>query len=274
MKKQGDIASLFRNHAAKKQKFIASTPQEQEEEMINEEIVNPMPSAPPPPTLYDVSRLSHDPGERQPIASYLANDHDAIRRAYILRGPFHPYAHEFPNRKIGDRDHHFNFVWFQNFPWIEYSVKKDAAFCFMCYLFKSKANKGKGTSAFTSDGWNNSNKGFEALLKHVGSMSHKTTEEIYLGFINPNAAIDNKIEKWSDDDRNLYKIRLTYSLRCLKFLLHRGLSFCGHDESEETSNRGNFIEILKFLAVNSEEVNKYVLNNAPGNCTLTSPKIQ
>ncbi|PWZ31709.1 hypothetical protein Zm00014a_021970 [Zea mays] len=205
MKKQGDISSLFRNHAAKKQKFIASTPQEQEEEMINEEIVNPMPSAPPPPTLYDVSHLPHDPGERQPIASYLANDHDAIRRAYILRGPFQPYAHEFPNRKIGDRDHHFNFVWFQNFPWIEYSVKKDAAFCFMCYLFKSKANKGKGTSAFTSDGWNNLNKGFEALLKHVGSMSHKTTEEIYLGFINPNATIDNKIDNYIDgirkDDR-------------------------------------------------------------------------
>jgi hypothetical protein len=60
----------------------------------------------------------------------------------------------------------------------------------------------------------------------------------------------------------------------LKFLLHQGLSFRGHDESEESSNRGNFIEILKFLAVNSEEVNKYVLNNAPGNCTLTSPKIQ
>jgi hypothetical protein len=102
MKKQGDIASFFRNHAAKKQKFIASSlspdvtqasiPQEQEKERINEEIVNPMPSAPPPPTLYDVSRLPHDPGERQHIASYHANDHDAIRRAYILRGPFQPYA--------------------------------------------------------------------------------------------------------------------------------------------------------------------------------------
>jgi hypothetical protein len=116
MKKQGNIVSLFRNHAAKKQKFIASTPQEQEEEMINEEIVDPMPYAPPPPTLYDVSRLPHHPGERQPIASYHANDHDAIRRAYILRGPFQPYTHEFPNRKIGDRDRHFNCVWFQNFP--------------------------------------------------------------------------------------------------------------------------------------------------------------
>ena len=56
--------------------------------------------------------------------------------------------------------------------------------------------------------------------------------------------------------------------------MRQGLAFRGHDESEESSNRGNFIELLKFLAGNSDEVNKYVLNNAPGNCTLTSPKIQ
>ena len=67
---------------------------------------------------------------------------------------------------------------------------------------------------------------------------------------------------------------MTYSLRCIKFLLLQGLAFRGNDESEESSNRGNFIELLKFLAGNSDEVNKYVLNNAPGNCTLTSPKIQ
>ncbi|XP_066354606.1 uncharacterized protein [Miscanthus floridulus] len=42
-----------------------------------------------------------------------------------------------------------------------------------------------------------------------------------------------------------------------------GLAFRGNDESEESSNRGNFIELLKFLAGNSDEVNKYVLNNAP-----------
>jgi hypothetical protein len=111
MKQQRDIV-FFSNHAAKKQKFIVSIPKKQEKEMINEETVNPMLSAPPPPTLYDVGRLPHDPSERQPIASYHTNDHDAIRRAYIIiiRGLFQPYAHEFSNRKIGDTDCHFNFV--------------------------------------------------------------------------------------------------------------------------------------------------------------------
>ncbi|XP_066316646.1 uncharacterized protein [Miscanthus floridulus] len=54
--------------------------------------------------------------------------------------------------------------------------------------------------------------------------------------------------------------------------LKRGLTFRGHDESEESSNKGNFIELLKFLAGNSEEVNKYVLNNAPDDTTSLSLK--
>ncbi|XP_066384574.1 uncharacterized protein [Miscanthus floridulus] len=94
-------------------------------------------------------------------------------------------------------------------------------------------------------------------------MAHKTAQERYIGFINPKVATDYHIDKWSEEELRLYKKRLTYSLRCIKFLLRQGLAFRGHDESEESSNRGNFIELLKFLAGNSEEVNKYVLNNAP-----------
>ena len=83
-----------------------------------------------------------------------------------------------------------------------------------------------------------------------------------------------KIVKVDNEERRLYMIRLTYSLRCLRFLLQQGLAFRGHDESEESSNRGNFIELLKWLAANNEEVDKFVLKNATGNCKLTSPDIQ
>ncbi|XP_066324096.1 uncharacterized protein [Miscanthus floridulus] len=139
------------------------------------------------------------------------------------------------------------------------SVKKDSAFCFICYLFK----KGSGSNTFVVDGWNNWNIGNTTLLKQCGSRAHKAAQERYIGFINPKVVIDYHIDKWSEEELRLYKKRLTYSLRCIKFLLYQGLAFHGHDESEESSNRGNFIELLKFLAGNSEEVNKYVLNNAP-----------
>jgi hypothetical protein len=292
MKRDGDIASMFQKHAAKKRASSTLVAEEhnqvEEEDTIIEEIVDPaveptpapavtdvLPPRPPqPPSSYDVDRLPHDPGERLPIASYHANDQNAVRRAYILRGPFQPYAHEFPKRKIGDRDRNFTCIWFAKYDWVEYSIKKDSVFCFVCYLFKNKKYKGKGTDAFIVDGWRNWNVGDTSLLKHDKSKAHKEAQEKYISFIDPNAAIDNKIEKWSDEEIKHYMIRLIYSLRCIKFLLHQGLAFRGNDESEESSNRGNFIELLKFLAANSEEVNKFVLNNAPGNCSLTSPMIQ
>lgn len=56
--------------------------------------------------------------------------------------------------------------------------------------------------------------------------------------------------------------------------MNQGLTFRGHDESEESMNRGNFLELLKWLASNNEEVDKYVFYNALGNCSLTCPNIQ
>jgi hypothetical protein len=220
--------------------------------------------------VYDINQLPYDPGERLPIEHYHVYDQDAIRRAYITKGPCKPYIHDFPYRNIGDTPRRFSLQWLYNYEWLEYSIKKDSAFCFICYLFK----KGSESNAFVVDGWNNWNIGNNSLIKHSGSKAHNVAQERYIGFINPKVAIDYHIDKWTDEDLRLYKKILTYSLRCIKFLLRQGLAFCGHDESEESSNRDNFIELLKFLAGNCDEVNKYVLNNAPGNCTLTSPKIQ
>ena len=118
MKRNGDIASLFQKHAAKKKAAAAaatSNPdpiepmvEEQIHERVVEEIVNPMPPPQPSslPRVYDTNRLPHDPGERHPILKYPVNDQGAIRRAYIIKGPFKPFAHDFPKKRfqigIGD----------------------------------------------------------------------------------------------------------------------------------------------------------------------------
>ncbi|XP_066358501.1 uncharacterized protein [Miscanthus floridulus] len=252
MKRNGDIRSFF-GKAAKKSAAAALNPtpppvetvveeQNREDRAEVEEIADPSPplvSSPPPPPaskppVFDINLLPYDPGERLPLKDYHVNDQDAIHREYITKGPCKPYIHDFP-------------------------IKKDSVFCFICYLFK----KGSGLDAFVVDGWDNWNIGNAALIKHSGSKAHKSAQERYIGFIIPKVAIDYHIDKWTDEELHLYKKRLTYSFRCIKFLLLQGLAFRGNDESEESSNRGDFIEPLKFLAGNSDEVNKYVLNNAP-----------
>jgi hypothetical protein len=94
------------------------------------------------------------------MESYHINDQDAIRRAYILKKPLKPINHEFSKRKIGNRYRSCSPV---NNDWLEYGIKKDAAFCFFCYLFKDPNCKAKGTTAFTVEGWRNWNIGDKSL---------------------------------------------------------------------------------------------------------------
>jgi hypothetical protein len=61
----------------------------------------PTPSSMPPlpPPVYDPGRLQQDIAKRLHIVSYPINDQDAVRRAYILKGPFKPYAHDLKRKK-------------------------------------------------------------------------------------------------------------------------------------------------------------------------------
>jgi hypothetical protein len=74
---------------------------------------------------------------------------------------------------------------------------------------------------------------------------HIAAQERYNSYLTRSTTIDNRIVEVGSEEKRLYKICLTYSLRCLRFLLNQGLSFRGHDESEESMNRGNFLELLK-----------------------------
>jgi hypothetical protein len=51
-------------------------------------------------------------------------------------------------------------------------------------------------------------------------------------------------------------------------------AFRGHDESSESSNRGNFIEMLKYTASINENIAEVILENAPGNAKYTLLDIQ
>jgi hypothetical protein len=86
-------------------------------------------------TLNDADIVA-DPGLRVPIENLHPNLRDAARRAYILKGPCQPKGHNYPRRTICGRKRSFQEDWFEDNPWLEYSVDKDAAYCFYCYLFK------------------------------------------------------------------------------------------------------------------------------------------
>jgi hypothetical protein len=61
------------------------------------------------------------------------------------------------------------------------------------------------------------------------SVVHKFARDKYSLFVKPGTKIDSV--KVSEKDQAEYKARLTYSIRCSRFLLHQGSAFHGHDET-------------------------------------------
>ena len=79
--------------------------------------------------------------------------------------------------------------------------------------------------------------------------------------------------KQLNKDKQDYWVQLNAIVDCIKFFLCRGLAFRGHDESQGSSDKGNFLELVQFLGDHNESINE-VLQTVPKNCKLIHPEIQ
>ncbi|XP_062167014.1 uncharacterized protein LOC133873313 [Alnus glutinosa] len=168
-----------------------------------------------------------------------------MRRAYLRAGPCQPILKptEYPVSGPENHRRRFQASWFQTYStWLEYSESKDAIFCHPCYIFAKKSTGCPGSDAFTVKGfknWKKVNDGMNCpLLGHVGT-----------------------------DPNSPHKI----AVKCCEDLKNYSR---GHDESSDSKNQGNFIELIKFVATFNDKVDRVVLTNAPRNAKYTSPQIQ
>ena len=119
---------------------------------------------------FNLENLPSDPGLRQKILSYHPNNHDEIRRYYLTKGPCQPPVHDYPISYFSGKPRRFRLEWYINRKWLEYSIDKDAAFCFYCYLFGQDVGKQGGGETFVMKGfklWNQVAK----LDSHVGGVN-------------------------------------------------------------------------------------------------------
>ncbi|XP_050218045.1 uncharacterized protein LOC126668874 [Mercurialis annua] len=222
---------------------------------------------------FNPNELIVDPGLRPCIDDYDVGIRDQVRRQYLLKGPCQPYGHNFPKKKQATEMRSFIETWFKKFIWLEYSVEKDAAFCLYCYLFASPGSK---SETFTRKGFSNWKKATENFNDHVGAVSsvHNDARRHCEDFQNQRQSISHVLTTQSREMENAYRTRLTAVLEVVRILLWQGLAFRGHDETLESLQRGNFLEVVAWYAKMDETVRNVIGGNAPGNNQLTSPKIQ
>ncbi|KAL9691877.1 hypothetical protein QQ045_012304 [Rhodiola kirilowii] len=165
----------------------------------------------------------------------------------------------------------FNVEWFDQYGnWLEYSIKEDKSFCLCCYLFKDS-----GKDAFVTEGFSSWNKS-ERLASHVGNVNSFHNRSVKRGddLMRQAQSIVVALNKQSEITKKEHQIRLNASIDVLRFLLNQGLPFRGHDECEESNNRGNFMELIKYTGSLNQSINNVILGKAPGNNQMVSPKIQ
>lgn len=229
--------------------------------------------------VYDIER---DPGKRPKISDYPPEKRDEIRRAYLKVGPYQIRLTEYP--KSGDSKHlrRFQESWYTQFSsWLEYSPSEDAAYCLPCYLFTTKPVGRPGWDVFSTRGfknWKKVNDGKRcAFLTHVGEdplSPHNKAVQACEDLLNQSKHIDKVINAQSREQILNNRLRVKTSIDAVLFLSAQGCAFRGHDETNESHNQGNFIELIKLLASYDEKVAQTVLDNAPQNAKYTSPTIQ
>ncbi|XP_022008030.1 zinc finger MYM-type protein 1-like [Helianthus annuus] len=200
--------------------------------------------------LIDLDTLPSDPYDRKPIESYNVNQKDAIRRAYILRGPYQPRGIEFPQTKFqGDELRKFKEEW-------------------------SHFEDGRDT--FVCGGYNNWKKVHASLKKHVGLVNnlHNKCFQMSADLVNENQVVHTQWDNRTPKEKREYRLRLSASTLLGKRLLNGALAFRGHDESKDSLNKGNFLELLELMGEMNEELANVILENAPANNQMTSLKIQ
>ncbi|XP_050217531.1 uncharacterized protein LOC126668368 [Mercurialis annua] len=136
--------------------------------------------------------------------------------------------------------------------------------------------KGSKSDAFTKKGFNNWKKATESFNDNVGAVSsvHNDARRHCEVFEIQRQSISHTLTTQSRETENAYRTRLTAMLEVVRVLLWQGLAFRGHDETLDSLQRGNFLEIVSWYAKMDEKVRNVIGCNAPGNNQMTSPKIQ
>ena len=76
-----------------------------------------------------------------------------------------------------------------------------------------------------------------------------------------------------EDEKVKYETRLDTAVSIVSYIALQGEPFRGHDESETSLNKGNFLEFLDWYKLRNEEVRQAYIG-CPKNAKMTSGTIQ
>ena len=176
-------------------------------------------------------------------------DVDVSGLGTLIDGPTQPNLLSYPREQ---KNRSFRAIWYTSFPWLEYSIAKDKAFCFACRNFSTSTSK--SDTAFTKVGFSTWSKAMET---NCGFKSHDASSEHLLSMTrwesystqkkNPAAGIRNMLDPERPsvvkNNREYMKTLLEYH----RYFCSEEIAYRGHDETNESLNAGKWKEFIKTM---------------------------
>lgn len=118
------------------------------------------------------------------------------------------------------------------------------------------------------------------LAKHERSASHLQAADAYKARVTPQSSVAVHLSKAHAEnvqrlaaERAKNRSILRTIIDIIRLLARQNVSFRGDDESNDSTNRGNFLEFVHFTARYNSELKNW-LEYQPGNISWLSPQIQ
>lgn len=148
--------------------------------------------------------------------------------------------------KNGKYVRHFKVSQYANIPWLAGSKKLSKLFCWPCLLFSTDSG------VWSKNGFANLNCLSVAVSRHEKSVNHLQCFVSMNSFgrtridhqLNEHQKISNQMHN-ENVKKNRYILKRLIDVVC--FLGKQELPFRGHDESDTSHNKGNYIELLELI---------------------------
>ena len=204
-------------------------------------------------------------------------------------GPQQPKLFNYPQDKEIKGNHkqnRFCAAWYSQYPFLEYSIEKDAVFCFVCQMFPYGPDRERSEQNWCTTGvkkWDKmKSRGVGKpgkLSEHFSSKAHKASLSDYVQFMSNNSRIDTLLDKEirakaiqieEDTKNNRSVIKIIIDL--CRTMARQGISFRGSQSDAD----GNFTQLLSLLSRHCPKLNQWMndKHKRAYKVTYTSPQSQ
>jgi len=146
--------------------------------------------------------------------------------------------------------------WYKEYPYLEYSIFNDSAYCYICGLFPSRPNRPFADPAWSTTGirhWHKmkspGTKKPGKLEQHFTSNAHKAALSDYSNFVLHSNHIDNLLNKKHRENAINFSKQKEYHKAVIRILLdvYQTLAFRGDGDEKN----GNFYQIVLLISRHS-----------------------